>query len=60
MEKNKMSKRILWSIEVTKHLNKQLEDYIERDAFKTKSEFIRTAVRDRLEQEMEKLEENQG
>ena len=55
-----MSKRILWSIEVTRHLNKQLEDYIERDAFKTKSEFIRTAVRDRLEQEMEKLEENQG
>jgi len=32
-----MSKRILWSIEVTGPLNKQLEDYIEMDSFKTKS-----------------------
>jgi len=46
-----MSKRILWSIEVTEHLNKQLENYIEKDSFKTKSEFIRTAVRDRLREE---------
>lgn len=46
-----MSKRILWSIEVTEQLNKQLEDYIEKDSFKTKSEFIRTAVRDRLREE---------
>lgn len=52
-----MSKRILWSIEVTEHLNKQLEDYIELDSFKTKSEFIRTAVRDRLKEELENLEE---
>ena len=51
-----MSKRILWSIEVTAPLNKQLEDYIEMDSFKTKSEFIRTAVRDRLEKERAKLE----
>jgi len=50
-----MSKRILWSIEVTGPLNKQLEDYIEMDSFKTKSEFIRTAVRDRLEKEYAKL-----
>lgn len=50
-----MSKRILWSIEVTEPLNKQLEDYIEMDSFKTKSEFIRTAVRDRLEKECAKL-----
>jgi len=55
MEKNKMSKRILWSIEVTERLNKQLENYIEMDSFKTKSEFIRTAVRDRLEEERAKL-----
>jgi len=55
-----MSKRILWSIEVSKHLNKQLEDYIEKDAFKTKSEFVRTAVRDRLEQERRKLEKEQN
>lgn len=52
-----MSKRILWSVEVTPHLNKQLESYIEIDAFKTKSEFIRTAVRDRLKEEMKNFEE---
>lgn len=46
-----MSRRILWSIEVTEHLNKHLENYIEKDSFKTKSEFIRTAVRDRLREE---------
>jgi len=51
-----MPKRILWCVEVTGHLNEKLEQYIEKDAFKTKSEFIRTAVRDRLEQEMQKLE----
>jgi len=51
-----MSKRIMWTIEVPSHLNKQLEDYIEKDAYKTKSEFIRTAVRDRLQEEFEKLE----
>jgi len=55
LEKNKMSKRILWSIEVTERLNKQLENYIEMDSYKTKSEFIRTAVRDRLEEERAKL-----
>ena len=55
-----MSKRILWSVEVPEHLNKQLEGYIEKDAFKTKSEFIRTAVRDRLAEELQKLEEAQN
>jgi len=51
-----MSKRTIWHLEVPPHLNKQLEEYIEKDAFKTKSEFIRTAVRDRLETERKKLE----
>ncbi len=51
-----MSKRTIWHLEVPPHLNKQLEDYIEKDAYKTKSEFIRTAVRDRLQEELEKLE----
>ena len=51
------SKKTIWHLEVPPHLNEKLEQYIEKDAFKTKSEFIRTAVRDRLEQEMEKLEE---
>jgi Arc/MetJ-type ribon-helix-helix transcriptional regulator len=51
-----MRKRILWTIEVTSHLDKLLEDYIKRDAFKTKSEFVRTAVRDRLAEELSKVE----
>ena len=50
-----MPKRILWTIEVTRHLNELLESYIGEDAYKTKSEFIRVAVRDRLEREFEKL-----
>lgn len=54
-----MSKRTIWHLEVPPHLDKLLENYIEKDAFKTKSEFIRTAVRDRLKEEMEKLEEGQ-
>lgn len=52
-----MSKRTLWSVQVSQHLDSQLERYIELDAYETKSEFIRTAVRDRLREEMEKLEE---
>lgn len=51
-----MSKRTIWHLEVPPHLNEKLENYIEKDAFKTKSEFIRTAVRDRLNEELEKLE----
>ncbi|MFC1487908.1 hypothetical protein ACFLRN_09525 [Thermoproteota archaeon] len=52
-----MSKRILWSIEVTNHLNKRLEEYIKLDSFKTKSEFVRTAVRDRLSKELKEFKE---
>ena len=51
-----MSKTKRWNIPVPPHLDKQLEDYIEKDAYKTKSEFIRTAVRDRLQEEFSKLE----
>ena len=51
-----MSKRTIWHLEVPPHLNEQLEDYITKDTYKTKSEFIRTAVRDRLEEEKKKLE----
>jgi len=51
-----MAKPIKWEVLVPKHLNEQLVDYIEKDAYKTKSEFIRTAVRDRLEKENQKLE----
>ena len=49
-----------WNIPVTEHLDKQLTEYIDKDAFKTKSEFIRTAVRDRLEEERKKLEASQN
>jgi len=44
-----------WNIPVPEHLDNQLEAYIEKGAFKTKSEFIRTAVRDRLVEEKKKL-----
>jgi len=50
-----MPKILKWSVPVTDYLNKRLEEYLERDSFKTKSEFIRTAVRDRLEKERAKL-----
>ena len=46
----------MWTIEVTKHLDKQLKEYIKKDAYKTKSEFIRTSVRDRLKEENERLQ----
>lgn len=45
-----------WNVPVPVHLDTKLEEYIEKDSFKTKSEFIRTAVRDRLEVEQKKLE----
>ena len=48
----------VWYLEVTPQLNKRLEDYIKTDSFTTKSEFIRCAVRDRLEYEEKKLLEN--
>ena len=50
-----MPKTLKWSVPVPKHLDQQLEEYIQKDTFKTKSEFIRTAVRDRLERERAKL-----
>ena len=48
-------KRIIWHLIVPPHLNEQLVDYIAKDAYKTKSEFIRAAVRDRLEIERKKM-----
>jgi len=54
-----MGKRTIWHLEVPKHLNQQLEAYIEKDAYKTKSEFIRTAVRDRLKEENAILEKEE-
>jgi len=54
-----MSKKIKWSIPVPKHLDDQLENYIAKDAYKTKSEFVRTAVRQLLKEENKNLENQQ-
>ena len=50
----------MWHIRVPKHLDTKLEKYIEQDSFATKAEFVRGAVRDRLETEKEKLGETIG
>lgn len=55
-----MNKRTTWHLNVPRHLNEQLEDYIEKDVYKTKSEFIRAAVRDKLEKENAKLKKEQS
>ena len=53
-EEDKKKRAKIWHLQVSDHLNEQLEDYIELDSFSTKSEFIREAVRERLEEEMKK------
>lgn len=57
MEKKRI--RIIWHLEVPVHLDEQLEKYIALDAYKTKSEFIRCSVRERLEIELKKMEASQ-
>jgi Arc/MetJ-type ribon-helix-helix transcriptional regulator len=47
---------IFWSVKVPVSLNDQLDKYIKTDAFETKSEFIRQAVRDKLREETKKPE----
>jgi len=56
MSERNTGRRILWSVRVTRHLNDLLDRYIEADAYQTKSEFVRTAVRDRLRMELAKME----
>jgi len=52
-----MSKQVKrWNIPVPPHLDRQLKEFIKKNAYKTQSEFIRTAVRDRLKEEFERLE----
>ena len=46
----------MWHIRVPDHLDSILEKYIEQDSFASKAEFVRGAVRDRLEREKEKLD----
>lgn len=45
-----------WHIRVPGRLDTKLDDYIKQDSFATKAEFVREAVRDRLEIEKQKLE----
>ena len=54
-----MSKRTVWVVEVTPLLNDRLDHYIDVDSYKTKSEFIRVAVRDKLKDEWKHLENEQ-
>lgn len=46
----------MWHIRVPKNLDTQLEKYIKQDSFATKAEFVREAVRDRLETERNKMD----
>ncbi|MCW4049156.1 MAG: ribbon-helix-helix domain-containing protein [Candidatus Bathyarchaeota archaeon] len=48
----KRNRGTFWSVKVPSRLNSQLDRYIEEDAFETKSEFIRQAVREKLREEL--------
>jgi len=56
MAKDNTGKSFMWSVKVPRHLNELLEKYIKKDSYQTKSEFVRTAVRDRLREELAKME----
>jgi len=49
-----------WNIPVSDHLDEQLEKYIDKDAYSTKSEFIRSAVREKLKEEKKIFREEQA
>ena len=55
-EEEEKRKWAMWHIRVPDHLDGQLEKYIQQDSFASKAEFVREAVRDRLELEKEKLD----
>lgn len=52
---NDTRKWVLWDIRVPKDLYQQLEDFLPRSDFLSKAEFVREAVRDRLELERVKV-----
>lgn len=58
MEKQDKNRKVFWSVQVPERLNKMLDAYITEDSFANKSEFIRAAVRDRLQEETEKLKQD--
>lgn len=47
----KRGRGTFWSVKVPARLNRQLDRYIEEDAYETKSEFIRASVREKLRRE---------
>lgn len=55
MSEEDKRKWAMWHIRVPDHLDSILEKYIEQDSFASKAEFVRVAVRDRLELEKEKM-----
>ncbi len=54
-EEEEKRKWAMWHIRVPNRLDSILEEYIKQDSFVSKAEFVREAVRDRLELEKEKL-----
>ena len=54
-DKKDRGKWVFWHITVPKRLYWDLESFLTRSVFSSKSEFIREAVRDRLEVEMMKI-----
>jgi len=58
MSEEEKRKWAMWHIRFPDHLDTLLEKYIEMDSFASKAEFVREAVRDRLESEKRKLGEN--
>ncbi len=55
MDKKDKREWSMWHIRVPERLDSRLDDYIKEDSFASKAEFVREAVRDRLEVEREKL-----
>ena len=56
MERQDKTRKVFWSVQVPDRLNRMLDAYIDKDSFANKSEFIRAAVRDRLQEETERME----
>lgn len=46
-----MGKETKWSIPVTEKLDAEVKAHIQNSSYKTKSEFVRTATRDRMREE---------
>jgi len=50
------NRKNIWHLVVPAMLDLQLEEFIKKEIFKTKSEFIRAAVKEKLETEKAKLQ----